>query len=186
MGILKLPISILLMNRIYDLDISKLALLLTPTFLRKERFSAWIRCLVSPLNFVYEKFLKYRVEDLYKLEHTAQVISLEKILNDRFDISQRRIEVGDIERKEPFYIYSEREIKPKYIHSENENKGKVYLYSEAVSKANKYDFIVWLPFDIWMREGTEVAFWKFRFYEMEALIDFYKLAGKRYMIAIKP
>lgn len=185
MGILKSQTLISVMSRIYNLNISKLALLLTPTFLRKERFTAWIRCLIAPLNFVHEKFLKHRTEDLYKLEHTAQVISLEKVLNDRFDISERRIEVGDIERKEPFYIYSEREIKPKYIHSEQENKGKVYLYSEAVSKANKYDFIVWLPYNIWMREGTEVAFWKFRFYEMEALIDFYKLAGKRYVIAIK-
>lgn len=173
------------MSRIYNLNIKKLTILITPTFLRKERFLEWVHSLISPLEFLYDEFLKHRAEDIYKLEHTAQVISLEKVLNDRFDISQRRIRIGDVERKEPFYIFLETEQTPKFVHSESENKEPIYLYSEGISVKGRYDFMVYLPLDIWQREKTEVGIGEYRFYEMESLIDFYKLAGKKYKIILE-
>ncbi|MDY3522054.1 hypothetical protein PG644_10485, partial [Riemerella anatipestifer] len=81
------------MSQIYNTDIEKLAVLLTPTFLRKERFMAWLRCLLFPIKPIQERGLSERAEDLYKLEHTAQVCSIEKVLNDRFDVSERRIRI---------------------------------------------------------------------------------------------
>lgn len=173
------------MSQIFNLNIRKLSILLTPTFLRKERFLAWLYCLVYPLEFVYEAFLKRRTEDIYKLEHTAQVFSLEKVLNDAFDIAERRIRIGDVERKEPFYIFSEAENTPAFIYQEQENKEPIYLYSEGVSVKGGYDFMVYLPLEIWNAEKTEVSIGEYRFYAIEALLDFYKLGGKKYKIVLQ-
>lgn len=158
--------------------------MLTPTFLRKEKFLAWIYCLVHPLEFVNDEFLKNRADDLYQLAHTPQVFSLEKVLNDAFDISQRRIRIGDVERKEPFYIFSEAENTPTFIHQEKENKETIYLFSEGVSVKGGYDFMVYLPLDVWNAEKTEISIGEYRFYTVEALLDFYKLGGKKYKIVL--
>ncbi|MHA3046009.1 hypothetical protein JSO59_001370 [Riemerella anatipestifer] len=171
------------MSQIYNTDIEKLAVLLTPTFLRKERFMAWLRCLLSPIKPIQERFLFERAEDLYKLEHTAQVCSIEKVLNDRFDVSERRIRIVDVDRKEPFYIFSEAERTPKFINpAPNTN---IYLYSEGVSKKGGVDFLIEIPLEVWNNEKTEVDFGEYRFYAIEAVVDYYKLASKKYKIILK-
>ena len=47
------------------------------------------------------------------------------------------------------------------------------------------DFIVKVPQEVWDSQKTPTSeIGRYRFFEMEALIDFYKLASKRYMIAL--
>ncbi|MRI64681.1 hypothetical protein EDM00_11895, partial [Ornithobacterium rhinotracheale] len=91
------------MNRIFNIDLPKLVLLLTPTFLRKARFKAWLVSLVYPLTSVQNTFQRSRGEDIYKLEHTPQVCSLEAMLNDHFDTEQRRIRIGETLKADPFF-----------------------------------------------------------------------------------
>lgn len=170
------------MSRIYNTNIEKLGVLFTPTFLRQERNLAWLRCLLTPLKPLQQQFLKYRLEDLYKLEHTAQVCSMEKVLNDRFDVSERRIRIVDVDRKEPFYIFSEAERTPKFI---NSNTTNIYLYSEEISTNGSVDFLIKVPLEVWDNEKTEVEIGEYRFYAIEAVVDFYKLAGKNYKIILE-
>ncbi|MEJ8606286.1 hypothetical protein JSO56_05035 [Riemerella anatipestifer] len=150
----------------YNLDINKLVTLLTPTFLRKERHLAWLRALHYPLRGLLDRFNFNRNENLYNLQHNGQVCYLRKVLNDRFDVSQRRIQIADGNRYKRQYIYTDGEQKPKYL-------GVMYLRDDADYADTGVDFIVLVP-----RGLTYNA------YEMQAVIDFYKLASKRYKIDI--
>ncbi len=92
-----------------------------------------------------------------------------------FEGEKRRIQITDGNRYKPQYIYTEGENKPKYL-------GTMYLHDDSVYGDTGVDFMVLLPFDVWNEYRTEVGIGQFRFYKIEALIDFYRLAGKRYKI----
>ena len=108
----------------YNLNIDKLLILLTPTFLRKPKLVAWLRMLATPLHKVLYNFQRARQDDLYNLA--------------------------------PLYL------------------GKVFLYQRGDYIDGGVDFIVVLP------QGLE-----YDRYKLEALVNFYKLAGKRWTIEIK-
>lgn len=148
----------------FNLNINRLTELLTPTFLRKEKFLAWLRVLHFPLIEIVDKFNFNRNENLYNLAHNGQVCYLRGALNDRFDPSGRRIKIADGNRYQRQYIYTRGEQKPKYL-------GKIYLYDRADYGDTGVDFIVLIPRGLIYNE-----------YEMKALVDFYKLASKRYKI----
>ncbi|HGM2344182.1 TPA: hypothetical protein ACKJ98_002036, partial [Neisseria gonorrhoeae] len=79
----------------YNLNIDKLLILLTPTFLRKPKLVAWLRMLATPLHKVLYNFQRARQDDLYNLAHNSQVCYLRKALNDEFDDEKRRIRIED-------------------------------------------------------------------------------------------
>ena len=148
----------------FKLDINKLVILLTPTFLRQKRFLAWIKALHSPLTKVIDDFNENRKQNLYNLAHNGQVCHLRAALNDRFDVSQRRIKITEGNRYKRPYIYTDAEKKPKYL-------SVIYLRDDADYGDTGVDFIVQVPTDLVYND-----------YEIRALIDFYKLASKRYKI----
>ena len=148
----------------YHLNINKLSELLLPTFLRKEKMLAWLRALHFPLIKIVDDFNFNRNQNLYNLAHNGQVCYLRKALNDRFDVSERRIKITDGNRYKRQYIYTQGERKPKYL-------GVMYLRQNTDYADTGVDFIVEVP------KGL-----KYNDYEMKALIEFYKLASKRYKI----
>lgn len=147
-----------------QIHINRLTELLTPTFLRKQKFLAWLRALHFPLIKIVDDFNFNRNQNLYNLAHNGQVCYLRKALNDRFDVGQRRIKIADGNRYQRQYIYTRGEQKPKFL-------GKIYLYDRADYGDTGVDFIVLIPNNLVFNE-----------YEMKALVDFYKLASKRYKI----
>lgn len=150
----------------FNIDIDRLIILLTPTFLRSAVLLAWLKALCEPLYFVQDLFLENCKNNLYNLAHNGQVCKLRAVLNDRFDISQRRIYINDGNKQQRQYIYTQGEQKPKFL-------GTIFLYDNSEYDDAGIDFIVWLPSDLQYNE-----------FEMTALIDFYKLASKRYKITI--
>jgi len=148
----------------YNLELSKLVELLTPTFLRSPTQLAWLRLMVSPLEQVLDWFTNSRRDNLYNLAHNSQKCYLRAVLNDRFDISSRRIRIEDGNKYKRQYIYTDGEQKPKFL-------GTMFLYDDADYSDTGVDFIVLVPSDL-----------QYNTYEMQALLDFYKLASKRYKI----
>lgn len=151
----------------YNLNIDKLLVLLTPTFLRKPKLVAWLRTLATPLHKLLYDFHNARISDLYNLTHNSQVCYLRKALNDEFDDEQRRIRIEDGKQKQRLYIYPRSANKPLYL-------GKLFLYQRGDYIDGGVDFIVVLPKDLTYDK-----------YKLEALVNFYKLAGKRWTIEIK-
>ena len=154
------------MPAMYNLNIDKLLVLLTPTFLRKPKLVAWLRTLAMPLNKLLDDFKGHRERDLYNLTHNSQVCYLRKALNDEFDPQLRRIKIEDGTRNIRRYIYQRNVNRPLYL-------GRMFLYLRGNYIDGGVDFVVVLP------RGLE-----YDKYKLEALVNFYKLAGKRWTIRI--
>lgn len=163
------------MSSIQNINFNRLAGLLLPTSLRKSKLVAWLKVLVSPIDTLHYNFRQKRAKDLYNLAHNGQVCYLRKVLNDSFDPTLRRIQITDGNRFTPQYIYTEAEQKDKYL-------GAMYLRDDSVFADTGVDFLVLVPLEVWNTYKTEISISTYRFYDIESIIDYYKLASKRYKI----
>lgn len=154
----------------FDLDFYKLASWITPRAFRKLNLGLMVKVCIFPLIHVYNSFLKYREAKIYQLTITPQVCYLERVLNDRFDFTLRRIKIDDAEWHLPLFIYQEAELKPLAIFTDTEAKPK-YLYSEGEAGLALNDFVVLVPLALSFNEP-----------EMKGIIDTYKLFGTTYSI----
>ncbi len=149
------------------INFNRLIQLLLPTFLRKAKMIAFIEILVKPISILH-------IDTLYKMQHTCQVIYLEKMLNEHFNVSgydannhenTKVIYINDAPIPPIQYVYLDQEIPP---------KGYLYLGTKYLTAAtNHSDFVVHIPARIVFVEA-----------KLKALIDYYKLAGKKYLIQI--
>ena len=126
--------------------------------------TAWLELIGDGIDSIHNEWLQFRSDNLYKLAHNSQICYLRKALNDRFDPSLRRIEISSGNAFTRQYIYTDGEQKPKWL-------GTMYLHGDEDYEDTGVDFIVKVPTDL-----------VFSIYAMTALVDFYKLASKRYKI----
>ncbi len=152
----------------FDIDIRKLAIQILPTFLRGAKMQAYVMALVKPLDDVHYQFLQKRKENLYIMAHNGQKCYLRAALNDKFNTTARRITIDDGQLYDAEYIYTDAEINQQPALADYL---PLVLYQNADLADTAVDFYVRVPADLIYNK-----------YEMEYLIDFYKLASKRYKI----
>lgn len=92
-------------HNIYTLDVKKLALQLLPVKLRQPRLIALLNALISPIENLYARFINYKKSIEYELTITGQVCYLQKLMNDFFDYSNRRIVIEDVDINEQPALY---------------------------------------------------------------------------------
>ena len=136
-----------------------------PSFLRKPILVAYLQSLLVPIGNLHYQWKQKRLTDWYKINHTGQVCLLRKVLNDQLDVSERRIYIGDGNSFARKFIYTRAEHKPVFL-------GKMFIYRNSEYIGTGVDFIVYVP----------QAIINMRWNELNALINFYKLASKRYQI----
>lgn len=149
----------------YNIDFVKLAKERLATFLRKPIALVFVEMLGSEIGNVHYSWLQKRIRDWYKIEHTGQVCSLRKVLNDALDPIERRIYIDEGNAFPRKYIYTRAENKPVFL-------GKMFIYQNSEYLNTGADFIVFAPSAIVSAQLNE----------MNALLKFYKLASKRYQI----
>ncbi|MFK7099465.1 hypothetical protein V3471_00520 [Flavobacterium oreochromis] len=150
----------------FEVDFKKLTVLLLPIALRKSKTIAFLHCLIRPIDDVFYQWKQKRdEEDWYKLNHNGQRCKLRKVLNDKLDNTQRRIRIDDGTSFKRKYIYTQAESKPIYL-------GKAFINSKTEFENTGVDFVVYVP--------TQIA--DKRLHKLNFLINYYKLAGKRYRI----
>lgn len=154
----------------YNIAFYWLATWLIPYALRKEKFLILVKALIYPLIFVHNSFLNYRKAKLYQLMITPQVCYLERLLNDRWDSTLRRIVIVDAVWFPPTFMYQEAELKPVNLYQEGENN-PVIIYTEGEAGVLLDDFVVLVPLDVIFDDA-----------EMKGLLNIYKLAGTKYSI----
>ncbi len=147
----------------YNIDFNKLVVLLLPTFMRQPRIIAYLRSAIAPVINIHYEFLQRRLDDHYKLDHNWQVCYLEAVLNDKFDISERRIKIVEGDKYQRKYIYTEGEKKPKYL-------GTLYIRPSSDYGDDSFDFSVDM-------NGVSA-----NIYDIEAQVKFYKLEGTRFNV----
>jgi hypothetical protein len=154
----------------YSVDLGRLATWLVPKALRKDRFLVMVKAGVLALYVTYNAFLRYRDAKSYQLRITPQKCYLERLLNDRFDSTDRRIRIVDAVWHLPSFIFQEPELKPEYEYQEGEAAPR-YLYQEGEVGIARLDFVVRVPMAVAFVDA-----------EMRAMLDQYKLFGTKYTI----
>lgn len=149
----------------YNVDWNRLVVLLLPTALRKARIIGYLQAMIFPVSQLHYQWKQKQYEHYYKLYHNGQVCKLRRALNDELDVSLRRIYIGDGNSFPRKYIYTRAESKPVFI-------GKMFIYQNDEYTNTGADFTVYVPAEI---VNTKI-------HELKALIEFYKLASKRYKI----
>ena len=104
------------MNKYTVLKWEKLLLWLVPPILRKKTHIDWLDVLLTPLHTIYE-------EILYKMQHTGQVIYLEKVLNETFNPDKNyNPNASTRQKRSDGLIYIDESVKPTiqyvYLHKE--------------------------------------------------------------------
>jgi hypothetical protein len=167
---------------VFDVDFNILVQQLLPVRLRQPKMIAWMKCLTSPVVWLFGLFKIFRQNNLYNLGHDSQVCYLEATLNDAFDNILRRIYIDDGVYVDPTYIYQDIELKPVYIDLVSEIGSSVipasdpvplYLSAETVTAVSGLTFIVHVPAPI-IYDITR----------LKALVNLYKLPGKVYAVTL--
>ncbi|TCI93686.1 hypothetical protein [Tenacibaculum sp. M341] len=153
----------------YKIDFNRWAIQLLPTYLRKPKIQAFLKVLMTPINKLYDEFLKARKEDAVFLTHNSQVCYLRKALNDTYDKSQRRINIIDGNKFARRYVYTRVEQRPVFF-------GKIFINSRDQYADTGVDFMVEIPSEVKRIKGE---------IEIRAFINRFNAATKRYNLIEK-
>lgn len=151
-------------NHVFDIDFKKLLRWMIPIRLRMPRVLSFLNSFKNEVTKTYLLFKSNRGANLYRIAITPQVCLLERLLNDRYDFTQRRIYIDDGIDYPPTYIYRTDELKPIYL-------GTQIIYTAGESGNLKDDFVIYVPSDISFEDA-----------EMSSLVKAYKLAGTKFKI----
>jgi len=133
----------------------------------------WLFCLVSPIAELHNRFLQYRRATNYKLDHTAQVFSMQDVLNDAFDRTQRRIFIEDGIYTFPVWFYDRAENRAVPFFNRADDQPVRFYDRRSLGKLD-VDFTVVLPNDLTISDAEMVR--------LRALVDFYRFPDKTYTI----
>jgi len=165
-------------DQIYNIDYVKVIQGNLATFLRKIARVNWLGSLVSPIVALYNVYLKFRTEKLYQMSHNSQVVYLEKILNDKFDIVFRQIRVQNSILLEPAWHYDKQDEKPVWYFDKQDNI-PVWFRDQADFNNYNSDFEVIIPERL--QPSTPEELEKFET-AVKLLVDYYKLYSKKYVL----
>lgn len=150
----------------YSVNFQKIAWNYIPVVFRELALVQIIYSVLRPMTNAHYTWRIYRDANIYKLSHNGQKCYLEKALNDSFDQELRRIYIdGSGGGASRTYIYTSFENRTKYL-------GTIYLRNRLEFSDTGADFLVFVPTSIVITQN----------YQVRALLNFYKLGGKRYLI----
>jgi hypothetical protein len=181
------------MSQIPAIDYKRLVVQLLPTFMRFPALYALLYAMVYPVSTLRDRFLKNRADNLYKINQTGQVCYLRGMLNDNFDPTQRRILLIDGVNSDWQFTYKEQTFnttdkgEPLYVAAANSitsdslgNSTLVFSGNTIVNIPKRgsigalgFDFSIKLPMEL--RGVADEN-------HLKALVNYYKLASKRYDI----
>lgn len=158
----------------YDINYTKVVNQRIPEDLRKPILTALMMVFASPFINIYNLLMSFRTNVIYKLTITPQVVYLEKMLNDRYDTSERRITITDGKTYNSIFLFKKTESKPVFLFLKSEvGFLKTFLFQKNETGQFTWDFIVNVPVAV-----------SFNTNELIALVNTYKLASKTYKIKI--
>jgi len=168
----------MIFDQIYQLNWASLPMHLLPHSLRQSRSYAWLVCLLKPVQNLHTQFLSYRTKKNCELDHTPQVYSIEKVLNDAFDQQERRIYIVDGVYLSAVYFYNPDENAPVHFYNPQDNADHPRFYNPQELEQLDVDFVVVLPTEFQNNyiEGSS------QLIRLKSLIDFYRLPDKTYQI----
>lgn len=196
----------------YNVNWDKIIKQNLPLFLHILFRLDWIRSLIKPFKIIYNDFLIVKQEYIYKVRFTGQICYLKTILNQKFDPINNGIYITSTGPSGKYYIYRRSELKPPmYLYSRwqplvsyaigvyvveghyvygpstNTNVGiQPSLYPGIWPIHKKIDFLrrrseFNLQYDFEINIPATLVY---NSLHLRAVVDYYKLAGKRYQIVL--
>lgn len=127
----------------YRIDFTRFVQQLLPPILRSKVMMALFRVFITPLRYLYDKFLAYRDSISSRLNITANVQYIQKALNDAFYLTDNQIyiETPEDERTPSFYFQDEGQP-PNYFYMAG---NKPFYLREPDEVSSRETFIVYIP-----------------------------------------
>ncbi|MBS2099199.1 hypothetical protein [Carboxylicivirga linearis] len=155
-----------------EINWNRFVVLLLPLRMRVATVFSFIRSVLAPIVYLFNLLRTYESDIRYKLAHTSQVWSIEAVLNDAFDIELRRIYISDAGGDTITLIHRDSDNDPLVLDADE--YGAFIMQNDSAYFGGSYDFIVNIPYQ----------FSDASLYRLRALVDYYKLAGKRYDVVV--
>ena len=159
----------------YSVDFDLLIKRLLPTQKRDTWHLEWLASIIKGVKNIYDDFTTFKTETLRQLSLNSQKLLFEKAINDDVDSTLKRIYIDNsADDLEDSYFYQLSEGQDDafcYKLTEEPFSGR-YMYSIR-EYLSPYDFTVFVPTAL----INEVE-------KIKAIVNFYKLAGKRYLIEL--
>jgi|SRR5690554_1117709 len=157
------------MHSIYNINWYRLVKMLVLPAVNKPTLLAFINSALAPIRTNYDAFLSFKQDAEYRVQHNGQVCYLQKMLNDKFDNSLRRIRVQNVQPKERLYFYYEEDNAAVFFYNNGDDK-PVFFYNPQ-DYYNEFDFEVLVPEAL----ASQINL-------MEIEINYYKIYSKNYQI----
>jgi hypothetical protein len=157
----------------YDIDWSLLIKRVLPTQKRDVWHVEWLESALKGIRIVYDDFTTFKTTTLTTLSYNSQRLLFEKAINDQVDETLQRVYIDnsadDIEESFCYQIAEAQEDAFCYQLAEEPFSGR-YTY-QLIEYITPLDFTVYVPNVLINSTQTIIG-----------IINFYKLAGKRYII----
>lgn len=157
---------------IWIIDLVAAAVSVLPPVVRSYTHTVWIKSLLAPLNQLNVIFADFAQDTIRRVAASGQVLELQHTLNAEFDPSNSiYITDGDWLGLPPsVYLKAENQILHIFTQAEIPPRVAVVLYKQAEFFSNT-DFVVHAP----AANAADVL-------RMQAWVDSYRVAGRRYKI----
>lgn len=154
----------------FNIDMKKLGKRVLPHFLRKPNVILFLNSCLDVLQGLNDEMVVFAEAIDTKVRQTSQVIYLEKLLNDRFDPTLKRIFIQNTSEVNFLYIRNNVEGQPQTVFLSNNSEGAGPVYYENNSEiAALDDYIINVPASASIDED-----------ELRSQVNVYNLAGKKY------
>lgn len=156
-----------------NVSLTKIAIQVLPTSLRKPLVRAFVCATTTPLEGINASLCSFHQAEptgtQYRLRHNGQVCYLRKALNDNFDPDHRGIKIDDGNSYMRQYIYTRSEGVA--MTERRRFLGRIVVYPRSDYMGGGADFLVLVPRRVITNDIT-----------IAATVDYYRLAGMKYEI----
>jgi hypothetical protein len=160
------------MDKIFEINYKRLALLLLPTFLRQDVLAAFLRAMITPNETLYNLFINNRKSNIYQLRMNGQVCYLRKVLNDAFPSANNAIQIDNSKSVGGWQYAWDRDYDPYLRYLLITDEGTVFRDKSAILQSVN-GFIVSVPRALYNVNNDA---------KLRSLLNAYKLLGKSYTI----
>lgn len=156
-----------------------------PYFFRKEKFLGLLKSIVTPLKYVNDSLLYLRTETAFALAFNAQIIYLEKYLNEVYPnpgTYPNNIHILDGANVSFDYVWNFAELQQNLIlYNYVENSQPVYLQNSAEQTGSfATSYLIRIP--TFCQTANDYKGQLFNEQKFKKRVNFYNLAGKTYSI----
>jgi len=159
--------------QVYSVNLNKLIIWLLPISLRKSKVVSYLVALIKPIQNLYVNFLYFRNQQLYDAEINGQTIKLERVLNDTFDVVERRIYITDGDYFTPPVFYEEYKNLPVIFYEEGNTDNPIYYKVDSIDDRVDFNFYVHVPQDVFFEKPR-----------ITALTNKYKIFGRTFDVIL--